>query len=113
MPVSNSRLSYGDCFALFERALADPKGARYQCPPGDFGQNQYFRMRMHQARSLDRIDNKTMYEIGDPLYGRSVYDVLIVQLKEDTEGKWWTYVSHTGIDEGAIESLSEIEGAAE
>ena len=109
MPVSDSRLSYSDCFALFDKALDDKRGARYQVPPGDHGTNQYFVMRMHQARSIDRKDNKIIYAPGDPLYGRSVYDVLICQLKKDIEGLWWVYVSHTELEPSDIESLSELE----
>ncbi len=109
MPVSESRLSYTDCFTLFERALADPKGARYQVGDGEHGKNQYFVMRMHQARALDRKDNRAIYEPGEPLYGRSVFDVLVCQLKQDSEEKWWVYVSHTELDESQIEPLSELE----
>lgn len=113
MPVSSSRLSYSDCFTLFDKALDDAKGARYQVADGEHGKNQYFRMRMHQARSLDRQDNKMMLPPDDPLYGRSVYDALIIQLKEDTLGGWWVYVTHTEINPEEIEALSEIEGVAE
>lgn len=109
MPVSSSRLSYDDCFTLFDKALADTKGARYQVSGGDYGKNQYFRMRMHQARALDRADNKLLFNLGDPLFGRSVYDTLVIQLREDTEHKWWVYVTHTEIDAAEIESLSELE----
>jgi hypothetical protein len=113
MPVSSSRLSYSDCETLFEKALADPKGARYQVIadgiPGDYGKTRYFVMRMHQFRSLDRKDNRTMFEPGDPMYGRSVYDPMIVQMKIDSEGKYWVYVVHTEIDPNEIESLSELE----
>lgn len=108
MPVSSSILSYADCKSLFERALDDPKGARYQVANGVYGKNKYFVMRMHQYRDLDRKENRSLYEPGHLLHGRSVYDVLICQLKEDTEGKWWTYVSHTELDDAEIESLSEI-----
>lgn len=108
MPVSKSRLSYDDCFSLFEKALEDSKGARYQVPGGLHGKNQYFIMRMHQARWLDREENASIHEKGHPLHGRSIYDRLICQLKEDTEGGWWVYVSHTEIDPGEIEALSEI-----
>lgn len=111
MPVSSSLLSYSDCTALFDKALEDPKGARYQVADGDLGKSRYFAMRMHQARSLDRKENKGIYEPGDKLYGRSLYDPLIVQLKQDTEGKWWVYVVHTEIDEAEIESLSEGDAA--
>lgn len=108
MPVSNSRLSYADCFTLFDKALDDTKGARYQVGNGEEGANRYFVMRMHQARSLDRQDNKILHSLGDHLYGRSVYDPLICQLKQDTKGGWWVYVTHTEIDEALIESLSEV-----
>lgn len=113
MPVSSSRLSYSDCFALYERALADKTGARYQVPPGEYGKNKYFVMRMHQARAIDRKDNKALYEVGDPMYGHSPYDVLIVRLLQDTEGLWWVYALHTEIEDGEIEALSEIETPAE
>lgn len=109
MPVSSSRLSYDDCFTLFDRALADPKGARYQADDGSLGKNRYFVMRMHQARALDRSDNKLLFNLGDPLFGRSIYDPLVCRLLEDTTGKWWVYVMHTEIDEAEIESLSELE----
>ena len=112
MPVASARLSYTDCFTLFERAYEDPKGARYQAGDGSYGQNKYFSMRMHQARAIDRQDNKELFPPGDPLYGRSIYDALIVQLKEDAEGKWWVYVSHTEINQSEIESLSELEAGA-
>lgn len=114
MPVSESRLSYDDCFTLFEKALEDSKGARYQiaATPKEYGKHQYFRMRMHQARALDRKDNRDLYEPGHKLYGRSAYDPLVIQLKPDSEGGWWVYVSHTEINPEDIEALSEVEAEA-
>lgn len=116
MPVSSSRLSYSDCETLFEKALADLKGCRYQVIvdglEGDFGKTKYFVMRMHQFRALDRQDNRVIFNPGDPMYGRSVYDSMIVRIKADTEGKFWVYVVHTEIAESEIESLSELEQEA-
>lgn len=110
MPVSSSRLSYSDCFTLFDKAHADVKGARFQVNGGDsYSDAWYFRLRMHQARAIDRKDNKEIYEIGDPLYGRSIFDPLQIQIKADTERKWWIYVKHTEINVDDIESLSELE----
>lgn len=110
MPVSNSRLSYSDCFTLFEKALEDAKGARYQVSGGESRSDAwYFRLRMHNARQIDRKDNKELFELGDPLYGRSIYDPLLIQIKQDVEEKWWIYVVHTEIDGDQIESLSELE----
>lgn len=113
MPVSSSRLSYSDCFTLFDKALADAKGARFQVNGGDnYGDAYHFRLRMHQARSIDRKDNRSLYpDPHSPLHGRSEFDVLVIQIKgPDTEGKWWIYVKHTEINVDDIESLSEMEG---
>lgn len=107
MPVSSSRLAYDDCFLLYEKALEDPVGARFQVASGDLGQTRYFITRMHQARAIDRKDNKAIFpDPGAPLHGRSIYDPLTVQLKQDTEGLWWVYVSKTTIAPDQIESLS-------
>lgn len=109
MPVSNSRLSYSDCFTLFEKALDDSKGARYQVNGGlSRGDAWQFRLRMHNARQIDRKDNKELYEVGTKLHGRSVYDPLLIQIKPDIEGLWWIYVVHTEIDGNDIELLSEV-----
>lgn len=116
MPVSSSRLSYRDCFTLFEKALEDTKGARFQVNGGDiYGDAYHFRLRMHQARSIDRKDNRALHpDPGHPLHGRSLLDPLVIQIKgPDTEGKWWIYVKHTEIDVNDIESLSELEAEVE
>lgn len=112
MPVSNSRLSYNDCFTLFEKALEDKKGARFQVNDGlHRGDSWQFRLRMHQARQIDRNDNKALHpDPGMPLHGRSEFDPLMIQIKQDTEMKWWVYVVHTEIDPEQIETLSELEG---
>lgn len=117
MPVSSSRLSYSDCFTLFERALEDTKGARFQPKAsksdGNYGDCYHFRLRMHQARAIDRKDNKEIYEPGEPLYGRSILDPLVIQIKgPDSEGLHWIYVTHTEINVEDIESLSELEAQA-
>lgn len=115
MPVSNSRLSYSDCFTLFDKALEDSKGARYQVNGGtNYGDSWQFRLRMHNARQIDRKDNKDIYpDPGERLHGRSLFDPLIIQIKQDVEGLWWIYVVHTEIDGSEIESLSELEANAE
>lgn len=120
MPVSNSRLSYSDCFTLFEKALEDPKGVRFQPKPSktndNYGDCYHFRLRMHQARAIDRKDNKSLHsdDPGAPLYGRSILDPLVIQIKgPDSDGLHWIYVSHTEINVDDIESLSELEAEEE
>lgn len=116
MPVSSSRLSYSDCFTLFDKAYNDTKGCRFQVKPSgadgrNYGDCYHFRLRMHQARAIDRKDNRALYpDPSEPLHGRSIYDSLVIQIKgPDSEGMHWIYVSHTEIDVNDIESLSELE----
>lgn len=108
MPISNSRLSYSDCFTLLDGALADPKGARVCI--GEYGQAIFFRMRVNQARAIDRKDNKEIYsEVDHPLHGRSIYDPILTRVLEDTDGQWWVYAIKTELDPSRVEGLSELE----
>ncbi len=109
MTAPTTRLSYGDAFDAFDRAKDDPKGIRLRF--SDFAAAATFRSRLHNARSVDRRDNTTIYELGDALYGRSVYDPLIVRIRQDEESLWWVYIEHTSIDKMVVESLSEEDAA--
>ena len=109
MSLSDSRLSYTDCYEAMDRALEDEKGIRVVVE--DNNAATYYRMRLHQARKIDRRHNKSVYEPGDKLYGHSVYDVLIFRIREDIEGAWWVYMEQVTMPrEENIESLSELGG---
>jgi hypothetical protein len=88
-----------------DQALDDEIGARVKIASHDDA--MFFRMRMHQARQIDRKDNKELYQPGDPLYGRSPYDQLVVRIKEHDDGIW-VYAERVRLPE-EIESLSEVE----
>lgn len=107
MSISNSRLAYTDCEALFDKALDDPKGCRVLV--GEEGKARHFVMRMHKCRQLMREDNARMYEIGHPLHGTSIWDPLKCSIREDTEGNWYVYVEKVDLNLDLVESLSEIE----
>ena len=106
MSISNSRLSYSDCYELLDGAIADSKGARVWV--GTHADATFFRMRVHQARTINRKDNQEIYEPGDPLYGSSVYDKVVIRLKEDEVGEWWVYAEKMALEPGAVEALSEL-----
>lgn len=110
MTAPTTRLSYGDAYDALERAKDDPKGIRVRFK--DNAAAQTFRSRLHYARQVDRRDNLQICSEDEPLYGRSVYDTLVVRIKEDTEGAWWVYIEHATLDERTVESLSEIESDA-
>ena len=107
MSISNSRLSYTDCYQLLDQAVEDSLGARVCL--GTYEAANFFRMRCHQARAINRRDNQEMYELGDPKHGASVYDQVVLRLKEDEEGAFWVYAEKSTLDPGEIESLSELE----
>lgn len=101
MTISISRLAYEDCYKVMDAALDDAVGARVKF--SDHGMAMFFRMRLNQARKIDRKDNMQLYEEDHPLYGRSAYDKLVARV-EDT----WVYVEKIGIDLGDIEPLSGV-----
>lgn len=112
MPTPTSRLAYSDCYDLMDAALADEIGVRI--PFKSRGDAMQARVRLHSARMIDREENMKIYERDHPLYGRSTYDRLIVQipsyLQEDSKGNYsyFVYVRRIAAFEN-VELLSGIE----
>lgn len=106
MSISTSRGAYQDCRDLFEKADEDPRGCRVFIGPE--GQARFFIMRMHQARQIDRNDNRQMYEFGHPMHNASPWDKFKCSKREDNDGKWWVYVEKVELNLGAVENLSEL-----
>lgn len=104
MALSNQIAAYDDCFDVFERALADSIGARVEFETKT--QASLFQMRMCHARMLQREENKRLYDRGHLSWGKSIYDKLVVRLKQGQEDNWWVYVERQGQDIKTIESLS-------
>lgn len=106
MSLSTSLLSYPDCTKFMDKALEFTEGARKRFD--NEAACTHFRMRCHQARSLDREENARVYPKGMFMHGRSTYDVLTLRIYED-EGAWWVYAERR--DDPAGEE--EIEGLGE
>lgn len=51
MTLSSNRGAYQDCFILFEKALASPRGVQKVCPSS--GEAHMLRLRLNKARALD------------------------------------------------------------
>lgn len=107
MAASNSRLSYADCYEVLNKAIANEKGIRVQVPDWEAG--NYHRLRLHQARAIDRRENKETYPEDHMLYGRSIYDQLVVRIKKDDgkKARWWMYIERFSTDNLNIEPLGE------
>lgn len=106
MVTSSSRLAYSDCFDLMDKAIADPKGIKIK-----FSANEdawHFRIRLHTARKIDRIDNMEVYEKGHPMHGRSVYDQLTMRIRKSGDNAWLR-LERIDTREFEIESLTEPE----
>jgi hypothetical protein len=107
MAVSSSHLSYGDCYAVMDKALEDTHGVRVAQP--DMNSCTYFRMRLHQARSIDRRRNCSVYEEGDALFNTSQYDPLVIRIRQSDDEQFWVYVEKSSVGLGKIEALSEVD----
>lgn len=110
MPTSTSRLSFTDCFDLFNQALSDPEGIAVGFDhQGDARQLQ---LRMNAARALDREENAEIYseEPEHPLCGRSQYDELQLKLRQAV-GRTWVVIERGSLRNAEVISLSEMREA--
>jgi hypothetical protein len=106
MVTSTSRLAYGDCFDLMDKAIADPKGIKIK-----FAKQEdawHFRIRLHTARKIDRLDNQITYPETHAMHGKSPYDALTMRIRNQ-KGDWWLRLERIDAREFEIESLSEPE----
>lgn len=110
MVTSTSRLAYSDCFDLMDKAIADPKGIKVKFAAGEDA--WHFRIRLHTARKIDRLDNKDTYDQGHPMHGRSVYDQLTMRIRK-ADDHVWLRLERIDAREFEIESLNEPEAEPE
>jgi hypothetical protein len=107
MSASKSRIAYEDCYKLFEQALISRAGIRIKLP--NAGDSYSLRVRLNQARRIDRVDNMETYPEGHRLYGRSQYDQIVVR-RGETDGQHWLELLK--IDE-IVYDVEELGEAAE
>ena len=106
MGMNSSLLSYEDCVALFDQALADARGIRVPCD--DLGAARKLISRLHYCRTLVRKENREVYpDLDHPMHGKSEYDRIVVRLCE-IEDKIFLYLERINIPL-LVENLSEIE----
>ena len=103
MSLPTSLHAYTSELEAFQRAAASPNGIRIEFP--DERSARAYLARLHQARVLDRRENKDIYSPGDPMYGKSDYDSLRVSKREDETGKFWLYLEKNEIIPGFVEEL--------
>lgn len=104
MPLPKSRMAYLDCEEIYNKASesVDAGGPGVRVRLGEWKDANYFRMRMNNARAIDRRDNEDSYEPGHPLYKASTWDALMVTIKK-VDDEYYVYVEPHGV------SLSNVE----
>lgn len=102
MSLSTSRQAYADCYEVFDAAMENDAGVKVKMQSEDAA--YFFRMRMHQARSLVKKDNSRIYPDDHPLYGASEYDRLAVKIRK-LNGDFYIWVEPHGVQRGEIEPI--------
>jgi hypothetical protein len=106
MALSESLAAYDDCFNLFDRAHADGKGIRtfVQTWP----EAHMLRMRLNNARVLDRRQSMKAYPKDAPQFGKSEHDRFKVTIRKSAEDDgYWVYIELWAADIIVIEGLSD------
>lgn len=81
MSNSKSAVAYADVKELLDRALLG-KGFLKACETK--GQARHFVSRANSFRVLDRKQNETLYPLGHTLHGCSIYDTLLIRIRDTT-----------------------------
>lgn len=105
MTISDSKLAYLDCYKILDAAIDATGGCRVHVV--DENAAIHLRMRLHQARKIERRENRKVYERDHPQHGASVYDGLIVRIKIIDE-EAWVYVEKNTAAILAIESIDQL-----
>lgn len=100
---------------MMDEALSDPQGARFRInrPSLALAEKEaiFLRMRMHQARALNRDLNRNVYDISHPMHGVSMYDKLTVRIK-NIAGEIYVYLEQQALNVSPGEPLSQLEDSA-
>lgn len=107
MSSSTSPLAYTDCYTALDKAVAEEFGARIPVPNENAA--IYLRMRMHQARQIDRNRNKEIYkdQPDHPMYGRSEYDPLRLTVEHEGD-QWYLMLAKFDAIEYVVEPLTAL-----
>lgn len=102
MTMSSSPLAYKAEYDLMDRALKAAKGVRV--PFKTRPEASTYRLKLNNARKLQRKLNKELYTEGHVLHGCSEYDELVFVLREDADEEWWVYLEKQLVPE-AVEEI--------
>ncbi len=107
MALPEALSAYEDCYEYYDRAQNSAKGIRIAVHNREAA--VYLRMRLNQARALERREARRTYPISDPRHGKSANDCFRVTFHPCADGEpgFWVYIErwvHTA-DRAEIEEL--------
>ena len=105
MTLPTHRVSYQVEYGILDKALSGEIGARVKLPSLDAA--THLRARVHQARKIDRDENRAAYEEDHPMHGQSVYDKLVCRIKQ-VDGHPYLYLEQRNAESFEIEVLGEV-----
>jgi V8-like Glu-specific endopeptidase len=88
MALNESRLAYEAEYDIMAKALESEYGVRVGYPTEE--EAKYNRMRLNQARQLDRRFNHKRYPPDHPMHQHSEYDALTFRIRKDGV-RYWLY----------------------
>lgn len=105
MSNSNARMAYLDCYDILDKAVEDNHGCRVRVP--NIEAAFHLRMRLHQARKIDRKENNLKYEPGEKMYGQSIYDLVVIRIRS-IDGFVFLYLEKPTAKPLHVETLSDL-----
>jgi len=104
MSFNTSSLAFDDIQGAFDRALAAPKGIRIKC--SSRGEAIVLRSRFNYFRKMNRKENKEIYTSDQPMWGKSVYDKLVLRVPlKGTEGDNTLFIEPRSVEDLNIEDI--------
>ena|SRR5215475_10839814 len=103
MTLPTHRVSYQVEYGILEKALKDELGARVRMASQEAA--IHLRSRIHQARKIDRSENKDAFEEGHPMHGQSVYDKLVCRIKT-VKGHTYLYIEQRNAETLEVAALT-------
>jgi hypothetical protein len=109
MTTPISRLAYNAEYDLLDQALESERGVQRIFKGWEEGRGaaMYFRTRLHSARELDRKDNRSIYSLGDPMYGQTLYAQLTVRAPyyDKDRDAWVLKIEKNSTQEMVVEEI--------
>jgi hypothetical protein len=103
MTFPTHRVSYQVEYDILDKALGQELGARIRMPSLEAA--THLRARVHQARKIDREENRDAYDEGHPMHGQSIYDKIVCRLKQ-VKGHAYLYLEQRNAQNFEVEPIS-------